>query len=348
MKKNTYFFAIIFSFFLALLSQYLTDNQIIHFITSSLAVVFLASLLGKATEGVAFYAGQRLGGFLNATFGNATELIIAVFLVKEGMFDVVKASITGSIIGNMLLVLGLSALLGGIKYKNQHYNEMLATQNASLMLLAIIALFIPAMYTKELNSSETEVISLIVSFALIIVYILWLIFSMITHKKELSETLEEEIDTPLWSKNISILLLIIATILTAFVSEWLVHSVETVAHLFGWSDLFIGTFLIAIIGNAAEHSAAVILAMKNRIGGAVEIAIGSSLQISLFVAPLLVFISLFFGKPMDIIFTTYELIAIAVAVFITKSISRDGRTNWYEGLLLLTVYLMIGTVFYFI
>lgn len=324
-----------------------------EFVLAGLAILFAAGLLGKATESVAHYAGQRIGGLLNATFGNAAELIISIFLIKEGLFDIVKASLTGAIIGNLLLVLGVSAFVGGLKFKEQKFNVNLAGQNASLMLLAVIALFIPAIFVKTEHISEdnTHTMSLIVAGFLILAYVGWLVYSMFTHK----DTLEDHVDTqadhgeePEWSKGVSIVMLLVATVLVAFISEWLVHTLDSFSARFGLSDLFVGAFVVAIVGNAAEHSAAVMLAMKNKMGAAVEIAVGSSLQIALFVAPVLVFVSLFFQDQMNLIFTTIELAAIAVAVLIATSISRDGTTTWYEGKLLIIVYAILGVAFYFV
>lgn len=331
-------------------AHYYTNSAGLQFVTTSAAIIMLAALLGKATESVAHYAGERVGGFLNATFGNAAELIIAIFLLKEGLFDMVKASITGSIIGNLLLVLGLSLFAGGLKFKQQHFSPLLAGHNASLMMLAIIALFIPAVFLKDLHVERIGTLSLIISGLLIVAYILWLIFSMITHKTELADqaVAEEAEEGNVWSKGTAILLLIVATVFVAITSEWLVHSIQKVAETLGWSEIFVGAFVIAIVGNAAEHSAAIFLAMKNKIGASVEIAVGSSLQIALFVAPTLVFVSLLFGKQMDLVFTSFELAAIGVSVFIASSISRDGNTNWYEGILLLIVYIILGAAFYFL
>lgn len=350
MKRHSFTMGLILSFALSAVAHYMGSpafNPTLQFFISAAAIIFVAGFLGKATESVAQYAGERLGGFLNATFGNAAELIIAIFLVKDGMFNIVKASITGSIIGNMLLVLGLSALLGGLKYKEQQFNVKLAGHNASLMLLAVIALFIPAAFARSLTTEETETLSIIVSVILIIAYLLWLLFSMITHKNELSDKVLEHGDAA-WSKRTSILFLLLATMMVAFESEWLVSTLEPFSHQFGLSELFVGAFLIAIVGNAAEHSAAIIMARKNKMGAAVEIAIGSSLQISLFVAPVLVLLALVFGNPMNIVFTAYELVAIGVAAFIAKSISRDGSTTWYEGVLLLVVYLILGIAFFLV
>lgn len=347
---------LIITFILSAIAHYADWDHTLQFVLSAVSVVFVAGFLGRATESVAHYAGQRLGGFLNATFGNAAELIIAFFLVKEGLFDMVKASLTGSIIGNLLLVLGLSIFAGGMKYKIQKFNVTLAGLNGSLMIVAVIALFVPAMFfnTHSITEKDTDVLSLIVAGLLIAAYMAWLIFSMLTHKKylaDVTEDAEEELPNehkPAWSMSKSIIYLILATVMVAFVSEWLVGTLETLTERFGFSELFVGAFLVAIIGNAAEHSAAIMLAMKNKIGAAVEIAVGSSLQIALFVAPVLIFASYFMGNTMDIVFTIIEIVAIAVSVFIAKSIIQDGATNWYEGLLLLTVYLILGVSFYLV
>ncbi|MEC0226896.1 calcium/proton exchanger [Paenibacillus alba] len=348
MKGKLFYVGLILAFVLSAVAHYTHLNATLQFVISAIAVIFVAGFLGKATESVAHYAGERMGGFLNATFGNAAELIIAIFLVKDGMFEVVKASLTGSIIGNLLLVLGLSIFAGGLKFKEQSFNVKLASHNSSLMILGVIALFIPAIFAGGLTTKETSSMSLIVAILLIAAYLLWLLFSMVTHKDVLSDAAVEHGEA-LWSKSTSILFLVLATVMVAFSSEWMVGTLEEVTHKFGLSELFVGAFLIAIIGNAAEHSAAVMMAMKNKMGAAVEIAIGSSLQIALFVAPVLVIASFFMGgTPMNIVFTTYELAAIGVAVFITKSITQDGSTNWYEGLLLLVVYIILGVVFFLV
>ncbi|WP_261305887.1 calcium/proton exchanger [Paenibacillus andongensis] len=348
MKGKMFYIGLIISFVATGIAHYMHLNSTLQFIIACIAIIFVAGFLGKATESVAHYAGERVGGFLNATFGNAAELIIAFFLVRDGLFDVVKASLTGAIIGNLLLVLGLSIFTGGLKFKEQSFNVKLASHNSSLMILGVVALFIPAIFTGGLTTKETSTMSMIVAILLIVAYLLWLLFSMVTHKSVLSDEAIEHGEAA-WSKGTSILFLILATVMVAFTSEWLVGTLEEVTHRFGLSELFVGAFLIAIIGNAAEHSAAVMMAMKNKMGAAVEIAIGSSLQIALFVAPVLILISFFVsGTPMNIVFSTYEIAAIGVAVFITKSITQDGSTNWYEGLLLLVVYIILGVVFFLV
>ncbi|NEU27672.1 calcium/proton exchanger [Paenibacillus polymyxa] len=347
---------LIVTFALSAIAHYTHWNAVAQFLICAISVVFVAGFLGRATESVAHYAGQRLGGFLNATFGNAAELIIAIFLVKEGLYDMVKASLTGSIIGNLLLVLGASLFAGGLKYKVQNFNISLAGLSGSLMIVAVIALFVPAVFlnTHVITDSESDTLSLIVAGTLIVAYIAWLIFSMITHKDYLADVTEQKDQelphehAPIWSRNKSIAYLVLATVMVAFVSEWLVGTLEVFTVQFGLSELFVGAFLVAIIGNAAEHSAAILLAMKNKIGASVEIAVGSSLQIALFVAPVLIFVSYFMGNTMNIVFTTIELVAIAVAVFIAKSITQDGSTNWYEGLMLLVVYVLLGVSFFLV
>ncbi|MFC4778382.1 calcium/proton exchanger [Paenibacillus sp. GCM10023252] len=352
MRQKLFFIGLFAMFALSAAGHYLHWDMTVQFIVSAIAIVFVAGFLGKATESVSHYAGQRLGGFLNATFGNAAELIIAIFLVKEGLFDMVKASITGSIIGNLLLVLGLSILLGGLRYKEQVFNNKLAEHNSTLMTMAVIGLFVPAVFVnvEKFSIDEDALLSLTVAGILIVSYLLWLVFSMITHKDVLSdpEMKGDHGEEPAWSKWRSILYLVLATVMVAFTSEWLVHTLDSFSERFGLSELFIGAFVIAIVGNAAEHSAAVMLAMKNKMGAAVEIAIGSSLQIALFVAPVLVLVSTFFGPTMDIVFTPIELTAIGVSVFIAKSVSQDGNTNWYEGVLLLMVYVILGVAFFLV
>ncbi|MDO3409358.1 calcium/proton exchanger [Saccharibacillus sp. CPCC 101409] len=384
MKKLLSPILLIGTFALSAAGHLLHWNSTLEFVLSALSVIFVAGFLGRATESVAHYAGQRLGGFLNATFGNAAELIIAVLLVKEGLFDMVKASLTGSIIGNLLLVLGLSLFAGGLKFKIQRFNVPLAGMNGSLMIVAVIALFVPAVFlnTHSIEGLQIDTLSLIVAGILIAAYLAWLLFSLVTHKEYLADPAElsaasagaaaagsvlpadgaetasgapahaeEHAEEPAWSKGRSILYLVIATVMVAFVSEWLVGTLETFTVQFGLSELFVGAFVVAIVGNAAEHSAAIMLAMKNKIGASVEIAVGSSLQISLFVAPVLIFVSFFMGGlsgTMDIVFSTIEIVAIAVSVFVAKSIIQDGETNWYEGLLLIAVYIILGVSFYMV
>jgi Ca2+:H+ antiporter len=329
-------------------------NPIAIFITSALAIIPLAGWMGRATEHLAEKLGQGIGGLLNATFGNAAELIIALMALRRGLYDVVKASITGSIIGNILLVLGLAILLGGLKYPRQVFNRTAATLGSTLLALSAIALLMPALFhllVKDKPGAHEQDLSLEIAIVLIITYILSLIFTLRTHHHLYSGGVEsgdghEAGLTGGWSKSRSVIVLLGATGLVALMSEFLVGAVETTSHALGLTEVFVGVILVAIIGNAAEHSTAVLVAMKDKMDLALNIAIGSSMQIALFVAPVLVFVSYLFGKPMDLLFTTLEVVTVAVSVAILTLIAQDGESNWMEGVLLLAVYTILGLTFY--
>jgi Ca2+:H+ antiporter len=332
------------------------------FITSCLAIIPLAAWMGTATEEIAVVMGPSLGGLLNATFGNATELIIAIVALNAGLVDVVKASLTGSIVGNLLLVMGLSMLLGGLRYKEQEFQPTVARVNASSMNLAVIALLLPTAvhYTSTgIDEATIQKLSVAVAFVLIAVYGLTLLFSMKTHTYlydvglaemepedladvNLADDGEHTVNLPLW-----IGVLLGCTLLVALESELLVSSLEEATSALGLSALFTGVILVPIIGNAAEHATAVTVAMKNKMDLSVSVAVGSSLQIALFVAPVLVLTGWILGKPMDLDFNPFELVAVMVSVAIANSISSDGRSNWLEGTLLLAAYLVLGFAFYF-
>jgi Ca2+:H+ antiporter len=320
------------------------------FIFSALAIVPLAGLMGRATEEISFYSGPKIGGFLNATFGNATELIISIFALKAGLFDVVKASIAGSVIGNILLVLGASMFFGGLRHKSQRFNIKVVEVSSSMLLFAIVGLSVPAIFThtiaSDLLNTQYEKLSIAVAAVMFVIYILSLVFSFYTHKDIYSVDHTDE-STAKWSLKKSIFVLVAATVCIAFESEFLVGAVEPMTKALGLSEFFVGIILIPIIGNAAEHSTAVTMALKNKMDVALEIAIGSSLQIILFVTPILILISLIF-KPMSIIFNEFELVALVVAVLIANRVSNDGESNWLEGVQLLAVYLIIAAAFFVI
>lgn len=332
---------------ISIIGEFLKVSPTILFLLAALAIVPLAGLMGEATEEISFYSGPRIGGFLNATFGNATELIISFFALKAGLFEVVKASIAGSVIGNILLVLGFSMLCGGIKYKTQRFSKKVVDVSSSMLLFAVIGLSIPAIFThtvkKELLNTTYESLSIEIAAIMFIIYLLSLYFSFYTHKDIYSVDHEEESNSK-WSLNKAITVLVIATVFIALESEFLVSAVEPMTKSLGLSEFFVGIILIPIIGNAAEHSTAVVMALKNKMNVAVEIAIGSSLQIILFVAPVLIFISLLF-TPMSIIFNEFELISLIVAVIIANRVSSDGESNWLEGVQLLAVYFIIAVSF---
>jgi Ca2+:H+ antiporter len=325
-------------------------SDIFLFASACLSIIPLAALMGRATENLAGHAGPRVGGFLNATFGNATELIIAIFALKEGLADVVKASLAGSIIGNILLVLGLSMFAGGMKYKVQNFNVKASGNSSSLLLFAMIGFAIPAIFLHNVELGiimEYEGLSIFIASLMLIIYIAALIFTFFTHKDVLGaeHSAATEIE---WGVGKSVLILILTTIGIAVESEFLVTTIEGVTKSFGWNQMFIGVIILAIIGNAAEHSTAVVMAIKNKMDISVEIATGSSLQIALFVAPMCVFISLILGKPMSLLFNDYELAAIGASVLISNIVSQDGQSNWLEGLQLIIIYLIIACSFYFL
>lgn len=335
-------------------------SHIAIFVCACLAILPLAGWLGHATEHLASRTGEAIGGLLNATFGNAAELIIAFMALKKGLYPVVKASLTGSIIGNVLLVFGAACLAGGLKFSTQRFNAGGARLQSTLMTLAVVALVVPAAFhyliTGPLPPSQVIArendLSLEISILLLVCYGLSLLFSLRTHKQLFSSTGEEEEHGhhgPVWSPARSLATLAIATALIAWMSEVLVGSVEQAAHTMGMTSIFVGVIVVAIIGNAAEHSTAILVAMKNRMDLSLGIAIGSSIQIALFVAPVLVIASHFVGpRPMDLVFTPAEVMAVGLAVAITTQISDDGESNWFEGVLLLAVYIILGILFYFL
>ncbi|MEM7552693.1 MAG: calcium/proton exchanger [Cyanobacteria bacterium P01_A01_bin.84] len=352
--KNIVFLVLLLFVPISAAAHYLKWGDLIVFITAGLAILPLAAWMGVATEEIAVVVGPSLGGLLNATFGNATELIIALIALKAGLVDVVKASITGSIIGNLLLVMGLSMLLGGLRFKEQNFQPDVARLNAASMNLAVIAILLPtAMDFTSTGISETNIqnLSLAVAVVLILVYGLTLLFSMKTHSylyevgvadTEVLETKEHQPNTVLW-----ITVLLICTIVVALESEILVSSLEVATSKLGLTALFTGVIIVPIIGNAAEHTTAVTVALKNKMDLSLSVAVGSSMQIALFVAPVLVITGWAFGQPMDLDFNPFELVAVAVSVLIANSISSDGKSNWLEGTLLLAAYIILGFAFFF-
>ena len=341
---------------IAIVLEVIEASAIAIFATSCLAIVPLAGLMGKATEHLAEKLGEGIGGLLNATFGNAAELIIAIAALQRGLTDVVKASITGSIIGNILLVFGLSALCGGIKFSTQRFNKTAANLGTTMLVLSVIALLVPALFheiAKGHPSAGEQQLSLEISIILMVTYALSLVFSLRTHKHLYmgghGEGSDHAIGTHGWSKQRSILVLVGATAMVAVMSELLVGAVESTAEHLGMTEVFVGVILVAIVGNAAEHSTAVLMAMKNKMDIAINIAVGSSIQIALFVAPLLVLLSYVVGtRPMDLHFTSFEVLAIALSVGIIALIAGDGESNWMEGVQLLAVYGILGIAFFYL
>ena len=344
------------------------ENPTALFIVSCLAIIPLAGWMGKATEHLAEHLGQGIGGLLNATFGNAAELIIALFALSKGLEGVVKASITGSIIGNMLLVLGLSLLVGGAKFKTQNFERTAASTSATALTLAAIALLIPTVFHLVADNvpvaqggwtpQKEQNLSLAIAIVLFLTYLGTLYFSLVTHKDLfIGEQLqgaahgvghEEEEAGEHWSKGRAALTLLIATAFVALISEFLVGAVEAARGALGFTEVFVGVIVVAIIGNAAEHSSAILMAMRNKMDLSLGIALGSSLQIALFVAPILIFASYLFGRPMNLEFTVPEVVAVFGSILIVQQICADGESNWVEGLQLLSVYAILAILFYYL
>lgn len=359
MNKNIIFGILLIFLPISITAHYLHWSEAIIFLTASMAIIPLAAFMGVATEEIAVVVGPNLGGLLNATFGNATELILAIIALKSGLIQVVKATLTGSIISNLLLVMGFAMFLGGLKYKEQNFQPTAARMNASSMNLAVIAILLPTavqITSTGIESITLQELSVLVAGVLIGVYLLSLFFSMKTHSylydvgvaenqvegETEAETQEKKPNLLLW-----IGVLLIVTVGVAIESELLVNSLEQATEDLGLPALFTGVIFLPIIGNAAEHATAVTVALKDKMDLSVSVAVGSSLQIALFVAPVLVIIGWFIGQPMDLNFNPFELVAVAVAVFIANSISADGNSNWLEGILLLATYAVIGLAFYF-
>ncbi len=343
------------------------DNKTALFIVACIAIVPLAGWMGKGTEHLAEHLGPGAGGLLSATFGNAAEMIIALFALSKGLEGVVKASITGSILGNLLLVFGLSLLVGGLKHKKQKFNRTASSLSATALTLGAAALLVPTIFHEVAarvpvaqggwTPEKEQTLSLAIAVVLIITYIFTLIFSLVTHKdllnrdaahahgdigKELEDSGEH------WSKGRAITVLLIATGFVVLIAEFLVGAVEEAGKTLGLTEVFVGVIVVAIIGNAAENSSAILMALRNKMDLSLGISMGSSLQIALFVAPVLVFASYLFGTPMNLEFTIPEVFAVLIAILIVQQISQDGESNWIEGVQLLSVYAVLAILFYFL
>jgi Ca2+:H+ antiporter len=337
---------------LALLAEFVLHlDPVLIFIFAALAIIPLADFIGEATEELAVHTGPKLGGLLNATLGNAAELIITIFALREGLLDLVRASITGSIIGNLLLVLGLSLLLGGLKNGLQTFDRRNASINATLLILALVALAVPSLFdaaiepdlVAELGLSEGVAIIMILLYGLSVVYS----FSNGRTNRE-AATPQTEHAGEHWSVSRALIVLAAATLAIVFMSEILVGAVESVTATLGLTEFFLGIIIIPLVGNVAEHLVAVQVAYKNKMELSLAVSLGSSLQVALFVAPVLVFISLLFGQPLLLVFNTFELVALVAASLIAAFIALDGESNWLEGAMLLAVYLILAIAFFFL
>ncbi len=334
---------------ISLVAEYMHWGPVPVFGLASLAILPLAVYMGFATEELALYTNPKVGGFLNAAFGNATELIIAFFALQQGMFDVVKASIAGSILGNSLLVLGASMVAGGMRNGIQQFNKKEVDLSTTLLTFAVIGLCIPAVFLYAVrpdlvNSWEYEPLNLSIAVVMLSIYLLGMYFSFKTNSDVYGTTGHSEV--PRWSLMKAISILLGATLFIAVESEMLVGAIEPMTKALNISPFFVGIILIPLIGNAAEHTTAIWMAMKNKMDIATEIAIGSSLQIALFVMPCLVIAGALINQTMSLVFNTFEIASLLVSVVIVNRVAGDGESNWLEGLQLLAVYLIIAACFF--
>ena len=324
-----------------------------------IGLIPLAKLIGDSTEHLATHYGATLGSLLNVTFGNAAEIIICVVAINAGLIELVKASITGSILGNIMLIFGLSLIAGGVRHKEQIFNRENAGLQSSLIFLAIIGLAIPTILSTTVlkpidveNQLKLQILSDILAIVLICVYVAGILFTFFTHKhlfvdpNDADEALEQDHDH--WSKRKSFLILGASMVGVVAVSEILVGSIEETSKQFGFGELFVGAIIVGIVGNAAEHSSAILLARKGKIDLSIGIAAGSGTQIALFVVPILVMVGIILGQPFTLEFTLYELATLFLAAIIMNLIAHDGKSNWFEGIMLTAVYLIIAIGFYFI
>ncbi|MCY0888846.1 MAG: calcium/proton exchanger [Alicyclobacillaceae bacterium] len=322
----------------------------IQFLFDCIAIVPLAAVMGRATEAVANHVGPRIGGLLSATFGNAVELLIGLFALMDGLTTLVKASITGSILGNLLFVLGLSFFVGGVRHPVQRFNLKTARSNAAMLMLGIpIAFVLPVIFSKNSPVEAMRMSSAVASVSLC-VYLLGLFFSLFTHREVLLSadvaTTSSDSSQHHWKLTPALLLLVVVTVVVGLESEWLVASVKPMAASLGWTQLFVGVIVVAIIGNAAEHASAVWMAWKNRMDLSLEIAVGSSMQVSMFIAPILFFSSLLFGHPMYLLFSWPELASLTGAILLVVLLVVDGESNWLEGAMAVGAYIVMAVGFF--
>jgi Ca2+:H+ antiporter len=330
-------------------------DHLVLFVASAIALIPLAKLIGESTEHLSTHYGPTAGSLLNVTFGNAAEIIISVVAISAGLIDLVKASITGSIIGNILLILGLSVIAGGFRYKEQTFSRENIGIQSSMLFLAIIGLAVPTILASTILSpleNQVQILSDALAVILLIVYILGIVFTFVTHKHlftppETTQDIQESHGTH-WSKKKSFLLLAVSMAGVIVVSEILVASVETTGEELGFGQLFVGAIIVGIVGNAAEHSSAILLARKGKMELSIGIAAGSGTQIALFVVPILVFAGIAMGQPFTLVFTLLELATLFLAAIILNLIVHDGKSNWFEGVMLTAVYIIIAMAFFFV
>jgi len=329
-------------------------NPVAVFVASALAIVPLAGLMGRATEQLSSYVGATIGGLMSASLGNAPELIISGFALKEGLVDVVKASITGSILGNLLFSLGLSMVVGGWGRERQRFNQTVAGLNGGLLLVAAIGLLVPALF--HFASGKEREVSTEIAIVLFVAYLLSLVFTLKTHRPLIEKTSNEsrppgeheESGEGQWSKGKAIAILASVTVLIAVMSEVLVGAIEPASASMGFTPIFAGVIFLALVGNASETMNATRFAKKDLMDLSFGIAVGASTQVALFVAPVLVFLGYLIGQPMDLHFSVFEMVAIVFAVIVVSRLTSDGECHWMEGVMLTAVYLMFAIGFFFL
>lgn len=328
--------------------HYLNFSPLLTFFISALSIVPLAKFIGEATDELAIHAGSALGALLSATFGNATELIIGIFAIRAGLLEVVRASITGSIIGNLLLVTGMAIFFGGFKFKKQEFNRTASAASTSTLFLSVIALIISAIFLQTapgIDGGITEKLSVVTAALMISTYVASLFFTLKTHKHLYTEEVGKF--EAKWSMGKASFILLISTLAVAWMSEILVGSIEPLVASLGWTELFIGVIFVAIIGNAAEHTSAITMALKDKMDLALQISIGSATQIAMLVMPMLVLVSLMFKNQLNLVFNTFELVVMLLSVMMINLVIADGETNWFEGLQLMIAYAIIAAAFFF-
>jgi Ca2+:H+ antiporter len=378
-KSSIIYFILIFVP-IAIVLEYIHAEQLILFVVAAISLIPLAKLIGDSTEHLASHYGTTLGSLLNVTFGNAAEIIIAIVAINAGLLELVKASITGAILGNILLIFGLSILAGGFKFKEQFFNKENVGMQASMLFLAVIGLTIPTILAATVlepinntNQVKIQFLSDALAFLLLAVYIASIVFTFFTHKhlfifkpredeliingerngnkreeKEQSISSQHPEIRTQWSKKRSFLLLGLSMAGVIVISEILVGSIEVVTAEFGFGELFVGAIIIGIVGNAAEHSSAILLARKGKMDLSIGIAAGSGTQIALFVVPILVIAGVLLNRPFNLIFTVFEVVSVLLAAIILNLIAHDGKSNWFEGVMLIAVYIIIAIGFFFI
>jgi Ca2+:H+ antiporter len=327
---------------------YLTGAQpLVIFTAAAITIVPLSKIVGNATETLGHYLGPTLGGLLNASMGNAPELIIGIFALKNGLITVVKASLTGSIIGNLLLTLGLAMFFGGLRHARQTFNVASARLSMSMMFLAVAGLMVPALFHFTSPVAERE-ISLQIAAILLVVYILSLVYTLFTHRKlfEVAQAPElEAVKTHSWQTAVAVLAA--ATVVLAAMSEILTDALEPATKQLGINEVFAGVILLASVSNVSSIMNAVVFARKNQMDLAASSVIGAATQIALLVAPVLVFASLFLSEPMDLLFNRLELVALIISVFTARNMTIDGKSDWLEGAMLIAVFVMLGVGFFY-